>query len=87
MDIKDVIYALVEAGEYEISQHCLIEMDKDGISIDQVENTILEGKIAKRKPEEKRYTYKWNHLMCCLEIISRDNNYYITVITAGRERR
>ena len=86
MDIKKIIFSLVEAGEYEISQHCLVEMDKDGISIDQIEDTILKGTIAKRKSKEKRYTFKRDRIMCCIEIISYNKSHYITVITAGRER-
>ena len=87
MDILQVIRKLAADGEYEVTSHCLTEMDKDSISLDQIGNTILYGNISKRNPKQERYTFKWKTIMCCIEMVRDGNVFYMTVITAGRERR
>ncbi len=87
MNILQVIRKLAADGDYEVTSHCLLEMDKDSISLEQIEDIILYGKIAKRNPRQDRYTFKWKTIMCCIEILRNGNDFYMTIITAGRERR
>jgi hypothetical protein len=87
MDIREVIRELASIDDYEVVSHCLDEMDKDSLSIYQIEEVLIKGTIAKREPKKNRYTLKWNNIMCCVEIIKKESCYYMTIVTGGRERR
>jgi len=81
---RDIIKEAAIEEAYELTPHCLEEMDKDGISIDQVEWVMQYGTICKIDRKRGRYTLKGRGLMVCVELVC---NKYLTVITAGRERR
>lgn len=86
MDIRHIIRDAAIEGNYTVYGHCLDEMDKDGISIEQVEQIMQTGKVAKsrRFPNRTRITMKRNDIMICVECGS---DGAISVVTAGRERR
>ena len=83
MDPRRIIRDAAEKEEYTVCDHCLEEMDQDGISIEQVEHVMQKGKVKKREPTKKRYTLKKEDKMICAEF--GDDNC-IVIITAGRER-
>lgn len=84
MDPRKIIRDAADNDEYTVTEHCLAEMDKDGISIGQSEHVMKEGKIVKRNPRNNRYTLKKEDIMICAEI---DHNNCVTIITAGRVGR
>ncbi len=83
MDPRKIIRDAVDSEEYTVIEHCLVEMDKDGISIGQVEHVMQKGRIVKRNLANRRYTLKIEDIMICTEI---DNSNCVTIITAGRDR-
>ena len=87
MDVRDIIKALARNQEYDLTDHCLDEMDKDGLSIEQVEYVMLKGTIVKRCRETNRYTLKNQGIMISVELSDSGEDYFATVVTAGKERR
>ena len=47
MDPRELIRDAADNEEYTATEHCLVEMDKDGISIGQVEHVMKKGKTLK----------------------------------------
>lgn len=87
MDAVKVIRDLVESENYVIRNHCLEEMDKDGLSSVQVEEVILKGTKIKQNKKDKTFVFKLNKVMCCVGIVEDGEQSYVKIITAGRERR
>ncbi|NSW84442.1 MAG: DUF4258 domain-containing protein [Syntrophothermus sp.] len=84
MDPRNIIREAATEEAYEITTHCLEEMDKDGISIEQVEWVMQHGQLCKVDRKRNRYTLKARGIMISVEVIAKK---YVTIITAGRERR
>ncbi len=84
MDPRDIIREAATEEAYEITEHCLEEMDKDGISIEQVEWVMQHGQLCKVDRRRNRYTLKGRGIMISVEVAYMK---YVTVITAGRERK
>ncbi len=84
MDPRNIIREAANGEAYEITEHCLEEMDKDGISIEQVEWVMQYGQLCKVDRKRNRYTLKARGIMISVEVTSMK---YVTIITAGRERR
>jgi hypothetical protein len=58
--LKDIQYTIL-IGEYELSEHAYEEMDADYLTVFDVENALLSGKITKTVRDDKpgpRYTIK-----------------------------
>lgn len=84
MDPRNIIREAATEEAYEVTDHCLVEMDKDGISIEQVEWVMQHGQLCKVDRKRNRYTLKAKSIMISVEVVAKK---YVTVITAGRERR
>jgi hypothetical protein len=85
LDPRQLIRHAAQNEEYFVTDHCLQEMDKDGLSLAQIESVMLTGGIRKRDPRRGRYTLVDSGIMICVEIARSSKQ--IAVITAGRERR
>ncbi|HHW40916.1 MAG TPA: DUF4258 domain-containing protein [Syntrophomonadaceae bacterium] len=84
MNPRQIIKESAIRESYDLTDHCLTEMDKDGISIDQIEDVMKNGTCVKVNRRLNRYTIKKKGIMICVEI---NCNQWVTVVTAGRERR
>jgi len=80
---REIIKVAVDEETYTITQHGLTEMDKDVISIEQVESVMKLGTIVKRDKQKNRYTLKAMGIMISIEL----NASSLTIVTVGRERR
>lgn len=68
MDPKKLIKEAAEEGNYDFTlPHALSEADKDGITMTDIENVMIYGKINQKK--KNRYRMKHNDIQIVLEII------------------
>lgn len=51
----EVIRAKVQTGDYEISVHATERMRRRGITLDDLENAIINGDIIERDPQAKPF--------------------------------
>lgn len=87
MDPLHIIRRAADEDNFEVTGHCLEEMDKDGISIDQIAYIMREGVIAKKDLRRNRYTLKLKDIMVSIEVQAQCQPYTVKVITAGKKRR
>lgn len=84
MDPRELIKQAAEEQSYFVTAHCLQEMDRDGLSLEQIEHAMLLGVVRKRNARRGRHTLVDGDTMICVEVASMDGP--VTVVTAGRER-
>ena len=84
MDPRELIRQAAEEQSYFVTAHCLQEMDRDGLSLGQIEHAMLLGAVRKRNARSRRYTLVDGDVMTCVEVASPYEP--VTVVTAGRER-
>lgn len=84
MNPKKIIEDAVDNEDYEITEHCINEMDKDGLSIEQIDCVMKYGNIVKYNRIQGRYTLKKDGIMISVEI---DSRFQCCVVTVGRKRR
>ncbi|NPV73539.1 MAG: DUF4258 domain-containing protein [Pelotomaculum sp.] len=82
MDPKDLIRKAAEEDSYDIVEHALKEADKDGLTIHEIENVMIYGKINQKDPKKSRYRLRYRNIQIIVEVISNE----VTIVTVMRDR-
>ncbi|AGL02305.1 DUF4258 domain-containing protein [Desulfoscipio gibsoniae] len=84
MDPKIVIRRAAENEEYYFDlPHALEEADKDAITVYDVEEVMIKGKINQKNPSKNRYRLRYKDIQIVVELV----NCEVNIITVMREDR